>query len=532
MSRNQTVSYVAALAALAVVASGCCCAQWVRHWHDAEVAPEVAHKWFWSRDCKPLEPEPQEAPQPAPATECGLYISEQTYPGPHVLRVEKNMPDEVQIDSDFDYTITVTNVSDHAVENVTVREEVGANFEYSSSEPSAESEDDRLVWSLGSLDAGQSRSIRVSGRATDMECIRQCATLSYDVPTCGFTRVINPQLSISVAAPDRVSLCEDIPLTYTVSNEGTGTASEVVIVADLPEGLETVDGQRQVEIPVGSVDPGATQEHTVMARARETGEFETRARSRGAGDLQAESEVITTTVIQPVLEINYRGTSQQYVQRPVELTLTVENVGSGPAMNTVVEADVPAGAADVSASGDGRVMGDRVVWDLGTLDVDESRELSISYTAETADTYTSTARASATCAETQTAQANTTVSGLAAILLEVVDTADPVEVGEEETYIVTVTNQGTAADSNIRIRCELEDSMEYVSSSGPTEIEERDGVVTFEPLDELGPGDTATWRIVVRGVRPADARFRVVMNSDQLGREVAETEATQFYSTQ
>ncbi|MBE0536029.1 MAG: DUF11 domain-containing protein [Phycisphaerae bacterium] len=534
MSRNRTIAYVASLAALALATGGCRCAQWQRHWHNKEVAPEVANKCFWSKDCKPLEaePEPQPVPAAAPATECGLYISAQTYPESQAVRLEKNMPDAVQIDSEFDYTITVINVSDATVENVTVTERVGQNFEYARSEPSAEQQDDRLVWSLGAINAGQSQSIRVTGRATDMDCIRQCATVTYDVPTCGFVRVINPQLSVALTAPDSVLRCEDIPLTYTVTNEGTGEAEDVVILSELPDGLQTTEGQAQVEMHIGSLPAGASQEYTVMARAQNTGEFGTTADSRAAGDLSARSDEVTVTVTEPVLEIDYTAPSEQYLGRPVQSTIKVRNVGSGPAMNTVVEADVPAEASDVSPSGDGRVMGSRVVWDLATIAPDESREMTLLYTAERGDSYTSTATVSATCADAKTAQVNTTVAGLAAILMEVIDTADPVEVGQEESYEVTVTNQGTAPDSNIRITAELESSMEYVSSSGPTDIAEQNGTVTFQPLQELQPGESVTWTIRVRAVSAADARFKVTMNSDQLGRDVEKTEATQFYTTQ
>ena len=35
--------------------------------------------------------------------------------------------------------------------------------------------------------------------------------------------------------------------------------------------------------------------------------------------------------------------------------------------------------------------------------------------------------------------------------------------------------------------------------------------------------------VVVKAIKPGDVRFRVTMNSDQLTRDVEETEATKFY---
>ena len=63
----------------------------------------------------------------------------------------------------------------------------------------------------------------------------------------------------------------------------------------------------------------------------------------------------------------------------------------------------------------------------------------------------SQATAQAKCASAVTAVAQTEFSGLSALLLECVDVTDPIEVGQQETYIITVTNQGSANDKNIKI---------------------------------------------------------------------------------
>ncbi|HOK97035.1 MAG TPA: hypothetical protein PKW71_13025, partial [Anaerohalosphaeraceae bacterium] len=109
------------------------------------------------------------------------------------------------------------------------------------------------------------------------------------------------------------------------------------------------------------------------------------------------------------------------------------------------------------------------------------------------------------------------------------DVSDPIEVGGNETYIITVTNQGSAQDTNISIKAMLEESMQYVSSSGATSGSFADGTVTFAPLPNLAPKAKATWQVVVKAVKPGDVRFKVVMNTDQLSRSVEETEATHFY---
>jgi hypothetical protein len=43
------------------------------------------------------------------------------------------------------------------------------------------------------------------------------------------------------------------------------------------------------------------------------------------------------------------------------------------------------------------------------------------------------------------------VVGVSALLLEKGDDPDPIEVGEETTYYVRVTNQGTTDDTNVKV---------------------------------------------------------------------------------
>lgn len=116
-----------------------------------------------------------------------------------------------------------------------------------------------------------------------------------------------------------------------------------------------------------------------------------------------------------------------------------------------------------------------------------------------------------------------------AVLLEMIDINDPVEVGSNEIYVITVTNQGSAPDTNIRMKGFLEGEMEFVSASGATRGTHADKTVTFEPLPRLAPGAKAEWRVIVKALAPGDVRFRVEMNTDELDREVIKTEATRFF---
>ena len=124
-------------------------------------------------------------------------------------------------------------------------------------------------------------------------------------------------------------------------------------------------------------------------------------------------------------------------------------------------------------------------------------------------------------------------SGLPAILLMVTDSEDPVPVGNTTTYLISAKNVGSAACTALKIAVELEPKAQYVSSKGVTtgalrKVKGLDAV-DFSPLPRLEPKTEATWRVVVKALKPGRVRFAVTMVSDQLARPVRDTETTNIY---
>jgi hypothetical protein len=68
-----------------------------------------------------------------------------------------------------------------------------------------------------------------------------------------------------------------------------------------------------------------------------------------------------------------------------------------------------------------------------------------------------------------------------------------------------------------------------VSSAGPTRAAVDGKTVKFAPLATLAPKAKATYRVIVKGTKPADVRFKVQLTSDQVSRPVEETESTHVY---
>ena len=108
-------------------------------------------------------------------------------------------------------------------------------------------------------------------------------------------------------------------------------------------------------------------------------------------------------------------------------------------------------------------------------------------------------------------------------------TAEGIEVGKTETYIITATNQGSETGKDVTIKVTLEDAAEYVNSDGSDSKGTVAGkVINFAPVD-IAVGGKKSWKVVVKAVKAGDIRFAVQMTEAQLTRPVNETEATNFF---
>ena len=63
-----------------------------------------------------------------------------------------------------------------------------------------------------------------------------------------------PKLKVEHSAPARVLIGDDIAFSITITNEGTGAATDVILEEDLPKGLAHSSG-RALESAIGTLQP-------------------------------------------------------------------------------------------------------------------------------------------------------------------------------------------------------------------------------------------------------------------------------------
>jgi len=466
-----------------------------------------------------------------PAIRIASGMTSKTWVGPQIA-ITKDAPAQKSVNENFEYTIRVTNPSPVDATNVMVSDTLPDGIAYVSSSPAAQTSGSALTWSLGTLGGGETSQITVTVHGTRIGTFENCAevTAAYGLSArdCAQTRITAPALVLEKECPAQATTCAPFTYTLIVRNTGDGEATNVRVTDNLPDGITTEDGGRSsMTFNAGTLAAGQAKRAEFRVNAARPGTYTNRATASGDGGLAAEAQC-STTVTEEALAVTKSGPSLRFINRDADYEITVTNTGTAAAQGVSLVDTIPNGTSFVSASDGGQSSGGNVNWNLGTIEPGASKRVTATFRCTGMGTARNTATARTSCAEASDTH-EMEIKGIPAILLEVIDLEDPIEVGSNVTYAITVTNQGSAMGTNIRLTCTVPPEQQFISTDGPAAGSLDGKTVTFAPLPSLSPGAKATYRVVCKGTGQGDSRFKVEMISDQISSPVNETESTNIY---
>ncbi|MEN9574911.1 MAG: hypothetical protein RL514_2766 [Verrucomicrobiota bacterium] len=246
-------------------------------------------------------------------------------------------------------------------------------------------------------------------------------------------------------------------------------------------------------------------------------------------DLGPEPKPVPKPVPVPALALVCQAPPREFTGRPFKVCFTVRNPGDAPEPQASLTLPLPPGATFHSATEGGSTNLDHVLWDLGQLAPNASREVCVTLTMRTPGKVAFKPTANGVVARPAQCECQTLIIGIHSLGVEVVDLEDPIEVGKVVTYVITITNQGDQVGTGIRITCTVPDSQEFVFGSGTTPVRATGRALTMEVLPTLDAKAKASWRVLTKALRPDDSRFRVEFSSDQFEKPIHEDESTRLY---
>ena len=308
-------------------------------------------------------------------------------------------PNPVVAGNNLTYTLLVQNLGPSDAQNVVINDPLPAGVTLISATPAQTSGPNPLVWDLGTMAAGQSKTITVVVKVDSS----QTANLSNTVTVTSSTTdpvpsnntdteptVVITQADVSVVKTASASVSSPgDSLTYTlkVKNNGPSDAQNVVVQDTLPAGVTFVSaspaqssGPNPLTWNLGVVTAGQTKTITIVvtvnsnASGQITNLVSVTSSTTDPDPTNNSSSVTTDIVNQADVKITKYG-PQTAVRAETEFTYTivVQNLGPAVARNVVVVDSLPVEVSYVSASPVAVQTNNTLTWYLGDLQPGETR---------------------------------------------------------------------------------------------------------------------------------------------------------------
>jgi uncharacterized repeat protein (TIGR01451 family) len=473
------------------------------------------------------EPAPAVAPKAAPVIMAATPAPAAGRPGvpcstpinTGLVQLSKNMPAEATLGEPFTYDLNA--MASGCAMNVVVTDMLPEGTELVSTQPQASVSGNTLTWNLGNMDAGQSQPIKVTVKPTREGTLASCATIKADPRVCAQTVVGKPMLAIDKTGPEVAQLGADVSYTVVVKNTGTAVAKSVVVTDKYPAGL---GGVGEKSYPVGDLAPGQSKTITVPLKAAERGRHCNLAVATASNTASVQDDACTL-VVKPGLKLTKTGTQELFINKQATYTIVAENIGDTE-LTGVVVTDTPASPMRLISAPGASIAGNVATWNVGSMKSGEKKEFTATVTSPTAGRYCNVANITTSQGLRDTSEACTVWKGVSAVLLEVVDDPDPLQVGESTLYTIRITNQGNSDLIDINTVAQFAKEVTPTSSQGGTV----DGkTVKFPTVARLAAKQSVTYTISAKAAEIGDHRLKVVLTESQLLAPVVEEESTRVY---
>ncbi len=442
-----------------------------------------------------------------------------------LVKLTKSAPAKVAVGETFAVSYTVTARQDLA--NVVVTDQIPAGAVVDRSEPQGAVQGNQVSWTVDTMSAGDSLLMQLYLTPQQVGSLEGCATVTAEPRACVSVLVGQPELAIVKNGPAQAMLGSTVAYTIQVSNTGSSTATDVVVTDTVPEGMSHASGNRELVHNVGTLEPGQSRNVSVELRADQRGEFCNKA-SATAGNASAVDASACTLVVDQQLEVVKSGPERQFLGKNAEYSIVISNPGDLDLTNVVVVDTAPDGTQIVSADG-ARIEGNTATWTIATLAAGAKETRTVVLTSRTVGERCNNVNVATSEGLRGKSSACTLWQGYPALLIEVVDTVDPLQPGDFTTYVITVTNQGTAADENVKIKVSFPAETTPVEATGDTQMTIAGKVVDTAAYPILEPKQVIEWRVRAEAVQAGDSRMKVELTSGLLTQPVTEEESTQVY---
>ena len=449
---------------------------------------------------------------------------------PH-LAIQKVFPDEVVIERPVTIKTVIQNVGNSIAKNVSISDRVPQGTRLISTIPEAvHTQDGELRWSVGNLDPNVQLVIEMKVMPLREGEIGSIASVSYTGEASGRIAVTRPMLKVEVNAPAEVRLGEIAQVEIIISNPGTATATNLVVEERVPEGLFHRDGRVMRHEGITALGPKESKKLTLPLLCTGSGNLVNHVIVTADGNLMVEDKT-TIRALAPVLELEIVGTQNRFLERRSDYRLIVANKGNAAARNVALELSLPAAVQFVSTNQSGVYdeSSHSVHWALEELPAQEAGEIELVIMPMQKGTHPLRFTGSGENNLRAESALSMNIDGIPAVAFDISSESNLVELGKDAVYEIRVSNRGTKAAENVRVRVTLAEGMSFVKAEGGRYQAAQGGIIQFETIPQLTARGESVYRVTARSQMEGDHRLNVQVISDDLRIPITKEESTRVF---
>ena len=465
---------------------------------------------------------------------------------------KSDSPDPVLVGSLLTYTLTVVNKGPSETTEITLEDTLPAGVSFLSASAGCGEAEDTVTCAIGTLASGDSVTVSIAVRPGTLGTITNTVEVtgndgdpSTGDNTATETTRVNPSADLSLTksdSPDPVLLGSALTYTLAVNNDGPSEATGVTLTDTLPAGVSFVSASASCNEAGGTVacaigtlatGDGATVSIVVNPTGVSTINNAANVTANEGDPNTVNNRVIEATRVNPAADlvlIKEDSPDPVLLNGDVTYTLAVNNKGPSEATEVTVTDTLPAGVSFLSASAGCRDVSGTISCTMGTLGAGDSAAVNIVVTTTATGDLTNTASVSSEVADPNTGDntgTETTFVGAAAdLVLTKSDSPDPVLLGEEFTYTLTVINKGPSYESPVGLTDTLPPAVSLVSSTSSQGTCSGSSSITCV-LGSIAGGDVVTVDIVVIAGATGDHTNTAVVSSGETDPRTGDNTATE-----
>ncbi len=446
------------------------------------------------------------------------------------LKIEKLAPPNAILGQPMIYSIIVKNHGQSSAHQVVIEDQIPKGSNLSGTIPRAELTGKKLLWRLGTLEPGEEKKILVKVVPTAKGEIGSIATVNFVAEVASTTIVTAPNLDLKLAAPSKAKLGERVVFQFKLTNTGNGDATGVFLRDIIPNALKHADGN-DLEYEVGTIRAGETRDIKLTVTAVKPGQTVNRATITAEGGLEAEAAA-TIDIVGSQLALTRTGPRRRILGRPAVYSNQVTNDSDFPVTGITIVETIPAGFAFSAAPAGGQYNAGKrtIAWRIGQLGPKQSKTVQATLIPKTQGIHKSIVTAFDGAGSQTQITSQTAVVGLASLESDFTIVEGAVAVGEQVNVRLSLRNRGSSPDRDVSLKLIIPPELQFVSARGPVRYSATRNEIQFQPIAEISGGRSLDFEIVVKALKPGDARLKAQLQSDQLTRPLNTEEAIVIFS--